>query len=93
MAIMLIRDLGITINLLLGKGVACKSWHAFRSGSLTPIFGAAGGQFILLESQKQRLLCRAREQDSSLQPSRSKVLNCTAIHNREVYITRPSRRS
>jgi hypothetical protein len=44
MATMLIRDLWIAINLLLGKVVACESWHSFRSGSLTPIFGTAGGQ-------------------------------------------------
>ena len=44
MTTMLIRDLWITINLLLGKVIACESWDSFRSGSLTPIFGTAGGQ-------------------------------------------------
>ncbi|CDQ11470.1 protein of unknown function [Acidithiobacillus ferrivorans] len=42
----------------------------------------------MLESPKQRLLCRACEHNSALQPSLSKARSCTAIHNREVYITR-----
>ena len=44
MATMLIINLRITINLLLGEVVACESYHCFRSKSLIPIFGTAGGQ-------------------------------------------------
>jgi hypothetical protein len=44
MATMLIIDLQITFNLLLGEVVACEFYHCSRSKSLIPIFGTTGGQ-------------------------------------------------
>ena len=75
MATMLIIDLRITFNLLLGEVVACESYHCFRSKSLIPIFCTAGGQSSYCNFQNSVYYVELASKFRDVQPSCSKARN------------------